>query len=77
MLKEKTKILMITLLVVISFLSGILFNNYMAQVSYEKLLLEIEELEEEEGLLTTHTPISCNGLQSFLRNYHSLETPYP
>ena len=61
MLKEKKKILMITLLVVISFLSGILFNNYMAQVSYEKLLLEIEELEEEGGLLTTHTPISCNS----------------
>ena len=61
MLKEKKKILMITLLVVISFLSGILFNNYMAQVSYEKLLLEIEELEEEEGLFTTHTPISCNS----------------
>ena len=61
MLKEKKKILMITLLVVISFLSGILFNNYMAQVSYEKLLLEIEELEEEEGLFTTPTPISCNS----------------
>ena len=61
MLKEKKKILMITLLVVISFLSGILFNNYLAQVSYEKLLLEIEKFEEEEGLLTTHTPISCNS----------------
>ncbi len=61
MLKEKKKILMITLLVVISFLFGILFNNYMTQVGYEKLLLEIEELESEEGLLTTHTPISCNS----------------
>jgi hypothetical protein len=61
MLKEKKKILMITLLVVISFLFGIFFSNYIIELEYQRLLVEIEELESEEGLLTTHTPISCNS----------------
>jgi len=61
MLKEKKKMLMIVLLVVVSFVSGISFNNYITQVGYEKLPLEIEEYEDEVITLTTHNPISCNS----------------
>ena len=60
-LKEKKKVLIVVLLVVGSFTSGIFFSNYMTELEYEKLLAEIEELESEEGLITTHTPISCNS----------------
>ena len=60
-LKEKKKMLIVVLLVVGSFISGIFFSNYMTELEYQRLLVEIEELESEEGLLTTHTPISCNS----------------
>ena len=60
-LKEKKKMLIVVLLVVGSFISGIFFSNYMTELEYERLLVEIEELESEEELLTTHTPISCNS----------------
>ena len=56
-LKEKKKMLIVVLLVVGSFISGIFFSNYMTELEYQRLLLEIEELESEEGLITTHTPI--------------------
>jgi len=60
-LKEKKQMLIVVLLVVGSFTSGIFFSNYMAELEYERLLVELEELESEEGLITTHTPISCNS----------------
>ena len=60
-LKEKKKLLIGVLLVVGSFISGIFFSNYMTELEYERLLVELEELESEEELLTTHTPISCNS----------------
>ena len=60
-LKEKKKMLIVVLLVVGSFISGIFFSNYMTELEYQRLLVEIEELESEEGLITTHTPISCNS----------------
>ena len=59
-LKEKKKLLIVVLLVVGSFISGIFFSNYMIELEYQRLLVEIEELESEEGLLTTHTPISVS-----------------
>ena len=59
-LKEKKKMLIVVLLVVGSFTSGIFFNNYMTGLEYERLLAEIEELEEEV-LLTTLTPVSCTA----------------
>ena len=60
-LKEKKKMLIVVLLVVGSFISGIFFSNYMTELEYQRLLVEIEELESEEGLITTHTPTSCNS----------------
>ena len=60
-LKEKKKMLIVVLLVVGSFISGIFFSNYMTELEYERLLVELEELESEEVLLTTHTPSSCNS----------------
>ena len=60
MLKDKKKMLIVVLLVVGSFTSGIFFNNYMTGLEYERLLAEIEELEEEV-LLTTLTPVSCTA----------------
>jgi hypothetical protein len=60
-LKDKKKVLIVVLLVVSSFMSGIFFSNYMTELEYQRLLVEIEELETEEGLITTHTPISCNS----------------
>ena len=60
-LKEKKKMLIGVLLVVGSFISGIFFSNYMTELEYQRLLVEIEELESEEGLITTHIPISCNS----------------
>ena len=49
MLKEKKKVLIVVLLVVSSFMSGIFFSNYMTELEYERLLLELEELESEES----------------------------
>ena len=54
-LKEKKKLLIGVLLVVGSFISGIFFSNYMTELEYERLLVELEELESEEEL-STHVP---------------------
>jgi len=63
-LKKKETMLIGVLLVVVSFVSGISFNNYMTHIGYERLLSEMEELEDGELLLTTHTPTSCNASTS-------------
>ena len=60
-LKEKKKVLIVVLLVVGSFISGIFFSNYITELEYERLLVALEEPEWEEGLITTHTPVSCNS----------------
>ena len=75
MLKEKKKTLMVVLLVVVSFLSGISFNNYMTHIGYEKLLLEIEAIEDDEELLTTHIPVSCKA-STTRGEYFSCENLY-
>ena len=62
MLKEKKTILIGVLLVVVSFVFGISFNNYMTHLGYERMLSEMEDLEDGELLLTTHTPTSCLSL---------------
>jgi len=68
-LKEKKTMLIGVLLVLVSFVSGISFNNYMTHLGYERLLSEMEELEDGELLLTILIPTSCNASTSRDENF--------